>query len=121
MMFAHFNSGLLTIKVRKQNLNNATEIDHEFTDDLGDETDNPRNFATAMRGRLTNGNGRLLLLCAWVSDESQRMTDMFPEVMSGDDTEETNSEERPLYTLLGFDNENKVFPVMSAFMPSKAQ
>lgn len=45
---------------------------------------------------------------------------MFPEVMSGDDTEDTNSEERPLYTLLGKDNNNQSFGHTWCFMPSRA-
>ncbi len=40
--------------------------------------------------------------------------------MSGDDTEGTNSEERPLYTLIGKDQNEKIFPIAWAFMPSKA-
>jgi hypothetical protein len=43
-----------------------------------------------------------------------------PEVISGDDTEGTNSEERPLYTLIGKDQNEKIFPIAWAFMPSKA-
>ncbi len=40
--------------------------------------------------------------------------------MSGDDTEGTNSEKRPLYTLIGKDQNEKTFPIAWAFMPSKS-
>ncbi|EJK46565.1 hypothetical protein THAOC_34759, partial [Thalassiosira oceanica] len=38
-----------------------------------------------------------------------------------DDTEKTNSEDRPLYTILGQDSNNRSFPHTWCFMPSKAQ
>ena len=46
---------------------------------------------------------------------------MFPEFVGGDNTEDTNSEERPLYTLCSLDDENKVFPHTYCYLPSKAQ
>jgi len=46
---------------------------------------------------------------------------MYPEVIGGDDTEETNSEERPLYIVVGLDNKNKACKVMWAFLPVKPQ
>ena len=44
---------------------------------------------------------------------------MFPKFMGGDDTEETNSEDRPLYTLCGKDNMDKPFGHTWCFIPFK--
>ena len=46
---------------------------------------------------------------------------MFPEFLSGDDTEGVNVEERPLNTWCGKDSNNQVFPVLHTFLPSTAQ
>ena len=62
-----------------------------------------------------------MLACCWASYESRWNYDMFPEVLGGDDTEQINAEERCLYTCIEFNNENKVFPVLSAFLPAKSQ
>ena len=62
----------------------------------------------------------MLLAIAWTNDEARRKLDMYPEFMGGDDTEETNSEDRPLYTLMGKDNNNLSFGHTWCFMPSKA-
>ena len=45
---------------------------------------------------------------------------MYPEFMGGDDTEDTNAEKRPLYTLMDKDNNNLSFGHTWCFMPSKA-
>ena len=117
------NSGLLKIKKRKQHMNNAVVVE-SFLDDLGDATETPLQYAASMRIKsdlVHSASGEILLACAWTNDNARRKFDMFPEFMGGDDTDETNSEERPLYTLCGKDNENKAFAHTWCFMPSKAQ
>ena len=114
-------SGLLTIKTKKVNANGAETIE-AFEGSLDDVTDSPQKFAETLRGNLTNSKtGQVLLAIAWTTDKARRKFDMFPEFMGGDDTEDTNSEERPLYTLLGKDNNNQSFAHTWCFMPSKAQ
>ena len=137
-LFADYSTGLLKIKTKKYS-SNGTHTEEDFTDDLGDDIDNPELFAETLRsddneesestsdnqkGRANlqlSDSGQILLAIAWTADESRRLFDMFPEFVGGDDTEQTNSEDRPLYTLLGKDNNNKSFPILWAFMPSKAQ
>ena len=125
-LFADISSGLITIKQKSKRANNTLcieEMEAEFTADLEDDTCSPKEFALDMRGRdnlMCSDNGLMLLSCAWTNNEARRKFDMFPEVMSGDDTEDTNSEERPLYTLLGKDNNNQSFGHTWCFMPSRA-
>lgn len=127
LLFADIDVGssLITIKTKKRKTNNALPIDEIVGDTLGNEIDNPKIFAQTLRGRRdkmrhTTSN-QLLLAAAWTSDPARRLLDMFPEFMGGDDTEKTNSEDRPLYTILGQDSNNRSFPHTWCFMPSKAQ
>ena len=118
-LFGELNSGLITIKTKKKNSN----VEEVFTSDLGDDTDSPEAFAKDMMGKanlIHTGSGQMLLAIAWTNDEARRKLDMYPEFMGGDDTEETNSEDRPLYTLMGKDNNNLSFGHTWCFMPSKA-
>ena len=46
---------------------------------------------------------------------------MYPEIIGADDTKETNSEERPLFTLCGKDDNNQMFTIINCFMPSQSQ
>ncbi|EJK59564.1 hypothetical protein THAOC_20187 [Thalassiosira oceanica] len=120
-VYAEQESGLLRIRVRKQHMNSSMSTE-ELSVDLGDKTETPLSFAESVRGQMKSSEtGKVLLLAAWTSDESRRNFDMFPEFVGGDDTEQTNSEERPLFSLLGKDNNNKSFTIMNAFMPSKAE
>ena len=121
-LFGDIKSGLLTLKTKYQNQNNSICID-DFTEDLGDSTDSPEQFAKDLAGATNlkhSSSGTILLVCAWTTDEGRRMFDMFPEFCGGDDTEETNSEDRPLYSLLGKDNNNKSYVHTTVFMASKA-
>ena len=123
VLYADFNSDLLTLKTKTKNLNNAAQIAEFTTDNLdGVDTDSPQQYARDMKIRtsLTNSaNGQLLLAIAWTNEAARRKFDMYPEFLGGDDTEDTNSEKRPLYTLCGKDNMNKSFGHTWAFMPSK--
>lgn len=119
-LYAEFDSGLLTIKTKKKNQNSAVEIE-KFAEDLDDTTDSPESFAKTCRGNLRDTrSGQILLAVAWTNDKARRKFDMFPEFIGGDDTEDTNSEERPLYTILGKDSNNESFANTWCFMPSKA-
>ena len=118
-LFGEANSGLITIKTKKKN----SAVEEVFTSDLGDSTDSPEAFAQDMMGRtnlIHTESGQLLLAIAWTNDEARRKFDMYPEFMGGDDTEETNSEDRPLYTLMGKDNNNLSYGHTWCFMPSKS-
>ena len=83
-------------------------------------------FAQSLEGTvrddLTNtSTGQILLITVWTNDNARRKLDMYPEFVSIDDTEGTNAEERPLHDWCAKDGNNKVFPFLLAFMPSKAQ
>jgi hypothetical protein len=141
---AECSSGLITLKRRKQSFNNSVTVE-EFNMELQDNTDSPEDFAarelgvdapfstsTSTGGKKSENerkvpknlhlkNGQVLLALAWTTDGGRREFDMFPEIVFGDATEETNSEERPLYTLLGKDNMNKSFGHTWCFMPSNAK
>ena len=94
-------------------MNNAVEI-NTFEEDLGDNTDNPKAWAKSMKGRsnlVHTASGQILLLAAWSNDKARRKFDMYPEIIGGDDTKDTNSEDRPLYTMVGFDNNNSTHRV----------
>ncbi len=118
-LFAEYESGLLTIKTKSWCKSKSQ--DEDFTSDLGDDTDSPELYAASIRNRLVDSNnGRLLLAVAWTSDESRRKFDMYPESITGDDTESTNNEQRPLFVKCSQDGNNQVYDVMNAFLPSKA-
>ena len=125
-LYAEYNSQLLTIK-RKARCSKSGTIDvTSFDEDLGDQTETPEMFASSlsgtMRDNLTDSStGELLLLSMWTEDSWRRKFDMHPELICVDDTEGTNAEERPLHDWCAKDGENKIFPVMCAYLPSKAQ
>ena len=120
-LFGEKNSDLITIKQKKKKKNLAVEID-EFHADLDDPNDSPLNCAATFRDRLQySKTGEILLAIAWCSDESRRKFDMYPEIIGADDTEETNSEERPLFTLCGKDGNNQIFTILNCFMPSRSR
>lgn len=138
---AEMNSGLITLKKRKKGFDNSITVE-EFTRNIHDGIDGPSEFAgrqfginedelTAVASAKSSNtrevpqnlhlkNGQVLLALAWTTDEGRRKFDTFPEFVSGDATEQTNSEERPFYTLMGKDNMNKSFAHTWAFMPSNA-
>ncbi|KAL7551396.1 hypothetical protein ACHAWF_015520, partial [Thalassiosira exigua] len=122
-LYGEFDSGLLTLKTKRKHMNNSVEIDI-FDTKLDDGVDDPVSFANDCKARsaLTNSsNGKIALAVCWTTTVGRRKFDQYPEMLGGDDTEETNSEDRPLYTLCGKDNMNKSFGHTWCFMPSKSQ
>ena len=123
-LFADITTNLITVKEKKNKRNSALSVEQLDKQFLGDDTDSPVLYAQALKGRaqlIHTETGQLMLAVAFTSDNQRRKFDMFPEFTSGDDTEGTNSEKRPLYTLLGKDQNEKVYPIAWAFMPSKSQ
>ena len=123
---AEYNSGLLTIRKKNRASNSSTSDTTDYNEDLGDDTENPLKFAQTMessiRDNLTQrSTGMILLVATWTTDDNRRKFDMFPEFLSGDDTEGVNVEERPMNTWCGKDSNNQVFPVLHTFLPSTAQ
>ena len=101
-------------------MNHASEI-LDVADEMGDDTDSPKDFTRDRLANLVVGSkGQLLLSLAWTNDIGKRYFEMFPEFLGGDDKEKTNSEERPLYTFCGKDSTNKSFGHTWAFLPSKS-
>ena len=123
-LFADPRSNLLSVKEKKDKRNSALTVEQLGKQLLADDTDSPAIYTQGLKGRkdlILTETGELMLAVAFTSDNQRRKFDMFPEFVSGDDTEGTNSEKRSLYTLLGKDQNEKVFPVAWAFMPSKSQ
>ena len=119
-LYGELHSGLVTIKTRRQHMNLASEI-NEVSDEMGDDTDSPKELTKHQLQNLVVGDtGQILLSIAWTNDIGKRNFDMFPEFLGGDDKEKTNSEDRPLYTFCGKDSTNKTFGHTWAFLPSKS-
>ena len=83
-------------------------------------------FARSMEGTVRDNlthtaSDLILLLASWTTDTARRKFDMYPEFVSIDDTEGTNIEERPLSDWCVKDGDNKVFPFLFSFLPSKAE
>ncbi|KAL7548079.1 hypothetical protein ACHAWF_011362 [Thalassiosira exigua] len=120
-LFAEFHSGLVTIKTRSKRQNNSHAMS-DFNHDLQDDTDSPIAFAQSLRKRLqASSSGKILLMIAWTSDHSRLQFDEISEFCGIDDTFDTNSEERPLLTVVGRCNQNHIFDILRAFMPSTAK
>ncbi len=123
-LFADPKTNLITVKEKKDKRNSALTVEELGKQFLGDDTDSPALYAQGLKSRtelIHTETAQLLLAVAWTTDNQRRKFDMFPEFTSCDDTEGTNSEQRSLYTLLGKDQNEKVFPIAWAFMPSKSQ
>ena len=57
----------------------------------------------------------------WTTNTARRKFDMFPKFVSMDDTEGTNIEDRPLNDWCSKDGNNKLYPFMFSYLPSKSQ
>ena len=125
-LYADYNSQLLTIKQKARCSKSGRTNVTTFDKDLGDMTETPEMFASSLSGTMRDNltdtsTGQLLLLSMWTTDVARRKFDMYPELVCVDDTEGTNAEERPLHDWCSKDAENKLFLVLNAYLPSKAQ
>ena len=76
-LYGEYNSSLLTIKTRKRSkMNNAATVEEfteEFTGNLQDESQSPRDFTEdycKSRTSLTDSsNGKIVLAIAWTNDK----------------------------------------------------
>ena len=66
-----------------------------------------------------SGGTQILVAFAWCHDEQIRLTRMFPEFLACDVTFGVTKEQRNLLMMVGIDGNNKIFPAMHCFMPSK--
>ena len=85
VLYGQYDTNLLTIKTKKKTMNNSVEIDN-FTEDLGDNEDNPEQFArdTKSKSELVNSaNGKVALAIAWTNEEARRKLNMYPEFLGG--------------------------------------
>lgn len=141
-LFADYESNLMTVpkvrSLRQQKTSAVVEMLYENIDTnagsqipvrtivnnvtLGDATESPISFANTVRNalKISGMPTKILLAVAWTSDESQRLSEMFPEVTSSDVTEKSNAEKRPLLMDVSLTSENKTFINTWAFLPSKA-
>ena len=62
---------------------------------------------------------QILVSFAWCHDEQLRLTRMYPEFLACDVTFGVTKEQRNLLVFVGVDSNNKIFPAMHCFMPSK--
>ena len=67
----------------------------------------------------SEGNIKILLACAWGSDNELRLWHLFPEALSMDSTMKTNNEKRSLFSVSIFDNFQHGHQVMKMFLPSE--
>ena len=82
----------------------------------------PLTFTERTLKTLSVGDsGRCLLSLAWADRDSITALTAFPFILGMDETEGTNCEERPLFTVVGLTRDNKIIPVVHVFMPSKAR
>ena len=65
------------------------------------------------------GKNKTLILFGWVTDEELRMTKMFGEVMSFDNTAQTNRQKRDLFTATIKDGNNKLCTCCRAFVANE--
>jgi hypothetical protein len=85
------------------------------------ETDTPKSHTDRILGALTvtseDGETRLLLAVAWVSDEQRRLAKCFPEAWGVDAAFGTNSEQRPLVSVTLKLSTNQTMTHFHAFLP----
>ena len=62
---------------------------------------------------------QILVSFAWCHDEQLRLTRMYPEFLACDVTFGVTKEQRNLLVFVGVDSNNKTFPALHCFMPSK--
>lgn len=111
---------LITIRMRKKDKQSMNETN--INDNLMlDKTENPMTYAEiVMKALLLKDEETLLLGVAWVTEESSRYFDLYPEVMGFDVTFGTNKEKRPLARGTIKSNRNKNVPFFNALLPSCA-
>jgi hypothetical protein len=89
------------------------------------ETDTPKTHTDRILSALTvsaeDGEKKLLLGVAWVSDEQWRLASCFPEAWSVDVTFGTNSEQRPLMSATLKMSTNQTMTHYHAFLPCVAR
>ena len=73
------------------------------------------------RGMLLDGGQSMLLGVVWSTDESIRLTSMFPYTIAVDTTYQTNIEKRPLFVAAGRDTNRRDFQCCYGFLPSERQ
>jgi len=62
---------------------------------------------------------KILLACAWCSDEDLKTWHLFPEVLTVDTTMKTNNEKRSLFSGTIIDHNGKIQQVLKMFLPSE--
>jgi hypothetical protein len=89
------------------------------------ETNTPQSHTDRILGALTvtseDGEKRLLLGVAWVSDEQRRLANCFPEAWGIDVAFGTNSEQRPLVSGTTKLSTNQTMTHFHAFLPCLAR
>ena len=105
-------SGFVTHKKLSDNIVASEQTNH-FVSVYG-------NAISAWREALRiNDSDSILVAFAWCSNEEMRLARMFPEYWACDTTFGATKEQRNLFLFAGVDGENKTFPLLYCFMPSK--
>jgi len=111
---------------KKSKLNNEQPKTIDLDISEQNYIDNPDNYTKDKMEKIRenlevkNGKGvKVLLACAWSTDEELVTWSLFPETVSMDTTFKTNNEKRALFTVTCLDNNRKALHVMSIFVPSE--
>ena len=104
-------------KKKKKRVVNEEQIVNE--DVAAVDNEGPVDFASRILNALELNDGQILLAVAWVSSKQRRAHEKFPEVLGGDVTHDTNSEQRPLFRLTGRSYNGKNRSFLNAFLPSQ--
>lgn len=93
----------------RKNVTTVDGNDDVVVSELGQlEAEEIDEMLTPLRLHLKVGN-KILLAIVWVMKENVRMYQLFPEILYGDCTAQSNKEGRPLFTLVGKNSEGEAF------------
>ena len=62
-------------------------------------------------------NKKMMIAVAWIHEQDRHYFGLYPEVVMMDVTENTNTERRPMFLVVGKDANSKTFVVMRVLMP----
>ena len=105
-------------KLKLVNVTNANEVVTE--NEATNLTESTVNDAVRLHNALKIESESKLMLCLfWICDEGHRKFNMYPEVLIADVTAQTNTEQRPLFLIVGRDSNNHSFTLGYVYMPSE--
>ena len=86
------------------------------------EEDDLSSFVSINRTKQKVGSDqKMLIATAWTIPGEEAFTYLFPETWFMDTVQDTNDEERPLFTITAKDSEGYMFTVLRVYMPNQKQ